>query len=60
MRWDASTAQRFEHLYEWHRWYAWRPVRTREDVWVWGEVVWRRRVSIGVFDTMWVYRLEIK
>lgn len=38
MRWRAKP---FVDLWQWHRWYAWYPVRV-ENEWVWREWVERR------------------
>jgi len=26
----------------WHRWFAWRPVKTVDRGWVWGRMTWKR------------------
>jgi hypothetical protein len=27
----------------WHRWFAWRPVRSEQGDWIWMRKTWRRR-----------------
>lgn len=43
MRWQGQTIEEKRRIerapYEWHRVYAWRPVKTVEGVWVWLEPV---------------------
>ncbi len=32
---------------EWHRWYAWRPIQTRDGQRVWLRWLWRRGLPLG-------------
>lgn len=43
----------------WHRWWAWRPVRTWAHGWVWLRTVERRRWAADVCGCPegWTYRL---
>ena len=55
MRWPAK---RERGLYDWNRWFAWRPVRIGA-VWIWGEHVERRVIPpIGLASVVYDYRLE--
>ena len=38
---------------KWHRWFAWHPVRVRDEI-VWLETVWRREVCTS-WDSYWEY-----
>ena len=39
---------------EWHRWFAWRPVRVKEHNCRWLEMVWRRGI-FGYDGVVWRY-----
>jgi hypothetical protein len=40
--------------FEPEKWFAWRPVRTRDNGWVWRRDVWRVRWTFGI-ESWWVY-----
>jgi hypothetical protein len=59
MKWDCGpTAQeRWAATYEWHRWFAWHPVRVGPRDCRWLEVLERRRVSGAPYcGPSWEYR----
>ena len=46
----------------WHRWYAWRPVRTKWDAdqyWVWMEKVWRLALYDGAKFVGYTYSAKL-
>lgn len=34
-------------LFNWHRWFAWHPVRTIDERWAWLRPVWRQPVHFN-------------
>jgi hypothetical protein len=45
-------------LANWHNWFAWYPVKTEDDIWVWLETV-QRKAQLVLFETVidfWYYR----
>jgi hypothetical protein len=53
MRWKSPPKIDY---FEWHPWFAWRPVETECNTWVWLERVMRRHVFDG-YDCHWEYQL---
>ena len=41
----------------WFRWFAWRPVWTRDRGWQWMRMVWRRHVPpmLGIPGACWTW-----
>ncbi len=55
MRWHTQDP------WQWHRWFAWRPVPIAEHEWLWLALVERRR-NIHLYNgakRFWEYRLPI-
>lgn len=52
MKFDTRPQQgrRFFRLHQWHRWFAWRPVRVGAHHYRWLEVVERRGKWVAMFD----------
>lgn len=49
----AHEQQKLERLTQWHRWFAWHPVKTLEGKWTWLRTVWRIALCLH-----WGYRRE--
>jgi len=49
MRWKSRNDT------EWHRWFAWYPVLTEENEWVWLEWVNRQHRWLANLDDPWWY-----
>ena len=52
------------NIFEWYRWYAWRPVRALDKTgtayhWVWREKVWRRTCMTAGLEFYEAYQIEI-
>lgn len=45
-----------------YRWFAWRPVWTRDRGWVWLRPVWRRHVPplLGVPGACWTWQHDVE
>ncbi len=50
-----------DNSYDWHYWFAWRPVWAIEGVWVWLERIERRKIEHSVPNCspswIWEYRV---
>ena len=62
MRWTSRAKQKHG---EWHRWFAWHPVRIPSDVyqdgmWIWREYIERQGTSDWEGGIDWSYRFESK
>lgn len=42
---------------EWHRWFAWYPVRADFNQWVWLEYIWRQEI-VTPWDIEVLYTLD--
>ena len=56
-RWREKVEKK-ERQKQWHRYFAWRPVRTENERWVWWKRVWRRRyfcewIKFAFYDPNW-------
>lgn len=65
MRYDSPLFfSRFLKTFEWHRWFAWHPIRVPDGwqwEWLWLETVERKRVEVGpqglTGNYEWRYRM---
>lgn len=44
-------------LGKWQQWFAWRPIKTRDNQWVWFKPVFRRKVPVYSIESF-AYILE--
>lgn len=56
MKWDCGPDldERYRRLEQWHRWFAWRPVRVASHDCRWLE--WIERKGTFYFEWRWEYR----
>jgi len=59
MRWKERTGAK---QWSWHRWFAWRPIKTMRDdngsrTWVWLEIAWRQGylARVAPYKSRWIW-----